>query len=423
MISSRQLLTLLVGAAVGAGGWMFGLKGARENALTGRSENVNQELSNTREELQLVRDENASLRSLAQGGGEVSVPQELIHAVEKDYGLRFYSNPVIHRIAAEELGYRVQAALESRLGPHGVEDREEAYRRIGWIAEEDDLLAQLVAARSVGAKGWFDEQLGEAWVTDQFDLKNVPDQATLLRLLVRVLLNQHFPPGVVYSGDDAERAREALHAGAAAGAEARFYSERARSIGFLKPEQSGLAEQLILALPVFLRGVISFPEDVGKPFTDTLFVKSQEEFGELLRDPPQTTFAVAYPKSERESSAMDLPSVEDEVFLNESGGYLGIRMWLEESEEVGTAEEIASEWVRDGYLLFGDGDKSMGVLWEIEFQKSTAAQAFLKVAEKRIDLMKQTKEERFLAAIKLSPKRIRFLNVASESTLSQLLHR
>ena len=145
-----------------------------------------------RDELAMLKRENDSLRSLAQGGGQVSVPRELVERAEKEFGLRFLSNPVVHRIASEELRDRIAAALESRFGPSGIDDRQEAYRQIGWLGNDDELLPQLTAIRAVGARGWFDEATGEAWVTDRFDVKNIPDQAALVRLLARVLLHQLF---------------------------------------------------------------------------------------------------------------------------------------------------------------------------------------------------------------------------------------
>ena len=145
------------------------------------------------------------------------MPQELIDRVEKEFALRFLSSPVVHRIAGEELRDRIGAAIESRFGPSGIDDRQESYKLIGWLRPGDDLLAQLTAVRAIGALGWFDDVTGEGWVTDRFELKNIPDQATLVRLLARILFHQNFPPPPAYPGDDAARAREALHQGAAAG--------------------------------------------------------------------------------------------------------------------------------------------------------------------------------------------------------------
>lgn len=420
MISEKQLLTLLIGAALGAGGWIY--RGQHSfGAGSASLEGLENQLRIAQEEIEMLSQENASLRSLAQGGGEVSVPQELISKVEKDYGLKFLSNPIVHRIASEELGYRIEAAMESRFGPQGVDDRQEAYQRIGWLGPSDKLLEQLVAVRSVGALAWFDEQVGEGWVTDKFDLKNVPDQAAMVRLLVRLLLNQHFPAPVSYQGDDAARAREALHAGAASGAESRFFADSARGIGFMPMNDNGAAERLMLSLPPFIQGLTMFPVVSGRALADTLYVKGEKTFSEAMRNPPQSTYQLAFPAEKDRGGSIELPKLDDEVFLTESAGYLGLRLWLEEMGDVGIAEEIAREWSRDGYALFADAEASSGLIWEIEFQTANATEQFAAEANQRMLAMKQRSNDRFFGVKRISDKRVRFLNTATPDTLTELL--
>ncbi len=420
MISDRQLLTLLIGAALGAGGWMMR---AEKTPISGSAslEGLENQLRIAQEEIEMLSQENASLRSLAQGGGEVSVPQELISKVEKDYGLKFLSNPVVHRVAGEELGYRIEAAMESRLGPQGVDDRQEAYQRIGWLRADDKLLDQLVAVRSVGALAWFDEQAGEGWVTDRFDLQNVPDQAAMLRLLVRILLNQHFSAPVTYPGDDAARARDALHAGAASGAESRFYADSARSIGFMPMNDNGAAERLMLSLPSFIQGITMFPIVSGRALAETLYVKGEKTFSEAMRNPPQRTYQLTFPAETARGGVMDLPKMDDEIYLTESAGYLGLRLWLEEMGDVGIAEEIARDWSRDRYALFADGETSSGLIWDVEFESEAAAEQFTAEANQRVISMKELSKDRFFGVKRISGKRVRFLNTASADTLSELL--
>lgn len=420
MISAKQILALLLGAALGAGGWLYRSSGSPAGS-SAPVEALENQLRIAEQENSMLAEENASLRSLAQGGGEVSVPQEMISLVEKDYGLKFLSNPVVHRVATEELGYRIEAALESRLGPQGMDDRQEAYQRIGWLKAGDQLLNQLVAVRSIGAVAWFDEQAGEAWVTDRFQLKNVPDQAAMLRVLVRILLNQHFPAPVSYPGDDAARAREALHAGAASGAASRFYADNARSIGFMPLSDNGPAERLILSLPAFIQGVTLFPVVSGRSLADTLYVKGADKFANAFRDPPQTTYGIVLPAEPTRGGKIALPEIKDEIFLTESAGYLGLRLWLEQMGDVGVAEELAREWARDGYHLFADGELSSGLIWDVEFQNEAAAEKFMQQASLRVEAMNEAAENRFLGVGRISPTSVRFLNVATPDTLSKLL--
>jgi hypothetical protein len=413
MISGKTLLPVLVGAAFGAAGWMYVPQGdGPGGGATAR------QLQDAENQIAMLERENASLRSLAQGGGEVAVPAEMIAQVEKDYGLSFLSSPVFHRVAAEELGYRIEAAFESRLGPQGVDDRQDAYRWIGWIGEGDDLLQQMVAVRSVGAVGWFDEVTGEAWVTDRFELKNVPDQAAMIRLLVRILLNQHFPPPSAYPGDDAARAREALHAGASSGAEARFYAASARGIGFMPMNDNSAAARLLLTLPEFIQGVSLFPAVEGKGLADTLYVRGVEKLADGLRNPPQNTFGVVLPGENGRGGKVGLPEISDEVYLAESAGYLGLRLWLSQLGDLGLAEEVARSWMKDGYVLFADGEMSSGLVWDVSFEDAGAAEAFANAA--RSMKGKLGREGRFLGVTVLSETVVRFFNVATEATAARL---
>ena len=411
MISGKVLLPVLVGAAIGAAGWMQGSRGGGSEALL-------DQLRIAEEQVAMLERENTSLRSLAQGGGEVAVPPEMIAKVEKDYGLTFLASPVFHRIAGEELAYRIEAAMESRYGPQGVDDRQEAYRRIGWLREEDGLLEQMVAVKSVGALGWFDEVTGEAWVTDRFDLKNVPDQAAMVRLLVRILLSQHFPPPAAYPGDDAARAREALHAGAASGAEARFYAASARGIGFMPMNDNSAAARLLLTLSEFVQGVSLFPAVEGKGLADTLYVKGAAEFADGMRKPPQNTLEIVLPGETGRGGEVTLPELSDEVFLNESAGYLGLRLWLSLTEDVGMAEEVSRAWVKDGYALFADGEMSSGVVWEVTLENKAAADTFAKVAQDLAEAMAE--EGRFLGTARVSETTVRFFNAATKETAAKL---
>src|SRR5690606_20281406 len=102
---------------------------------------------------EILTRENESLRSLAQGGGELAVPQELVSRVEKEFGLTFKSTPVVHRATTDELRDRISAGFESGFGPAGADYRQEAYTLIGWLLPDDKLLPQLTAVRSVGARG------------------------------------------------------------------------------------------------------------------------------------------------------------------------------------------------------------------------------------------------------------------------------
>lgn len=405
---------------MGLGGILQGLHW-RSVAASASSADVEARLRSANEEIAMLRRENESLRSLAQGGGELAVPRELIDRAEKEFGLRFRSSPVVHRIAGEELRDRVSASLESRFGPSGIDDRQEAFRLIGWLDADDHLLAQLTVVRAVGARGWFDDSTGEAWVTDRFETSSIPDQAALVRLLARILLHQNFPPPPAYPGDDAARAREALHQGAASGSEARFLAANARAIGFVQMKENAEVEQLLASLPSFIQGLTTFPVMEGKALADTLHVQGNETFQNVFRNPPQTTRAIVFPAEAPAAPApLALPETPEPPYLSESAGLLGLRLWLEPLGDAGEALEISSSWKNDRYLLLPDGQASSAVLWEIELDSPEAAARLEAAARRLTEAMAATRaDKRQLRIARPSPLRVRFLNAATTALLEK----
>jgi hypothetical protein len=158
----------------------------------------------------------------------------------------------------------------------------------------------------------------------------------------------------------------------------------------------------------------------GRAFADRYYVQGEKVFSEAMRNPPQTTYHLAFPAESSRGGTMDLPKSDDEIFLADSAGYLGLRLWLEEMGDVGVAEEVAREWSRDSYLLFADGETSSGLIWDVEFQNETAAEKFTAEANQRVQVMKDQSKDRFFSVRRISPQRVRFLNVATAETLTKL---
>jgi hypothetical protein len=335
---------------------------------------------------------------------------------------------VVHRIASEELRDRVAAAIESRFGPSGIDDRKEAYQWIGWLESGDDLLSQLTVVRTTGARGWFDDVTGEAWITDRFEDAAIPDQAAMLRLISRILLHQHFPPTAAYPGDDAARAREALHQGAAAGVEARFLAVNALKGGFMSMRSNVGVEQLFASMPPFIQGLTTFPVVEGKGYADSLHVQGGEKLLAALREPPLTTRKILQPAiADISAKRIEITGLPEEPYLSESAGQLGLRLWLERAGDVGMAHELSSCWAVDRYVLVPDGEASTAVLWEIELDSAEAAEKLQSVALELISAAANASEatkpggvvisedKRHLVVSRPRATAIRFINSATKT--------
>ena len=399
----QTILPWLLGAAIGAAGWMQGLQW-RSAAKATEGDESEAKIATLESEVALLKRENESLRSLAQGGGEVKVPQELIDFVEGALGSDFKSNPQIHRIAGEELRDRIIASIEARYGPHGLDSRQQAWALMGLLTQDDRFAPQLAATKSIGARSWFDEQSGEGWVTDRFDAQAVPDQAALIRALARILLHQQYPPAPGWPGDEAAICREALHHGAAMAVENRFLARQALGIGFTGLKDNAEARELMANLPAFVRGIATFPSALGLPRAERLM--DQEELMGALHKPPVIT-ADFFPDHETlEASPITLPETPGNMLLEESAGMLGLKLWLEPLGE--EFAKLAEGWRGDRYRLHATSDSDTHLIWDIRFDSEKSADAFAAAAADLVSSFAGTDEPPAIGAAATTPEGRKF---------------
>lgn len=423
-----KILPWLLGAALGAAGWIQGSHWRSTSPAAGDGE-LESKIVGLENEIALLKRENESLRSLAQGGGEVHVDPAMIDFTEEALGMDFKSNPQVHRVAGEELRDRIVASIEARYGPHGLDSRQQAWALMGLLTADDRFAPQLAATKAVGARSWFDEQSGEAWVTDRFDPQSVPDQAALIRALGRILLHQHYPPAPGWPGDEAAMAREALHHGAAMAAENRFLARQALATGFTGLQENPEARDLMESLPPFVRGLATFPSVLGLPRASRLM--DQEEFRGALHKPPAIT-ADFYPDHEgMEFNPPPLPETPGNALLVESAGMLGLKLWLDPLAE--DFPKLGDGWRGDQYRLFATSDVASHLVWEIRFDSAKTADTFLKAAGEMISALAgieqapaageitATPGNRFLALVRSSPDTVRFIHTADRPTAESLI--
>ena len=422
----QTILPCLLGAALGAAGWLqaYHWKSAAPAASNEEAEGRIVALEN---ENDLLRRENESLRSLAQGGGEVKVAPELVTYVEQALGLSFRSTPQIHRIAGEELQDRIVATIESRYGPHGLDSRQQAWVLMGLLAADDLFAPQIAATQSIGARSWFDNQSGEGWVTHRFDPQSVPDQAALIRCLVRILIYQNYPPPPGWPGDEAATSREALSHGTAIAIENQFLARQALATGFTGVKDSGAAE-LLDALSSYVRGLATFPSSRGVVRAGTLM--DQEEILAGLHRPPPITANFFDGHEELKPNPPELPAAKGNVLLEESLGMLGLRLWLEPLGE--EALPLADSWRGDRYRLSATSDEEVHLIWEIRLASPEAADSVLKSAlsnaaavagmaeDPAAGTVVETPENRFMAVYRSAPDRIRFIHAATKEAAASL---
>lgn len=371
----QTLLSLLVGTAVAAGGILQGLQW-KKAASAAVDDDLQGQITALENEVGILKRENDSLRSLAQGGGEISVPGDLVSFVETALGLSYRSSPVVHQIASEELRDRVTASIESRYPPNSLDHRQQAWALMGLLTPNDRFAPQLAAMRSLGARSWFDDQTGDGWVTNRFEETSVPDQSALVRVLGRILIHQNYPPSPGYPGDEAANAREALHHGAAMAVENRYLARQAVGLGFAGTQTDSGARDLLESLPVFVQGTATFPSLLGTPKAERLM--NQEKLPAALHNPPQST-SWFFPDGETLAMTKRVvPESEGTEVIEESAGMLGLQLWLQTIDPELAA--LARAWRGDRYLLTAKSDTALDLVWDIRLESEDSANQLLKLA-------------------------------------------
>jgi hypothetical protein len=418
----QTLLPCLLGAAVGAAGWMQALHWKSAAPAQGDDESSARIIA-LEDEVALLKRENESLRSLAQGGGDFKVEPELITFVEQALGLNFRSSPVIHQIAVEELRGRVQATIESRYDTHGLDSREQAWKLMGLLGAEDRFAPQFALTKSEGARSWFDEESGEGWVTNRFDPQSIPDQAAVVRTLVRILIHQNYPPGTGWPGDEIANSREALHHGTAIAIESRFLARQALATGFTGAQEDQGVRGLLDSLPAYVRGLATFPSSLGIRLASRLM--DQEEILSGLKRPPEFT-AAYFPAGEEieKPNPPALPDTPGNQLVEESAGMLGLTLWL---EPLGPeSAPIADGWRGDRYRLFATSDTDLHLVWDVRLDSERSADSFSEAARSMVSAMAGTEndpavgeitespEARFIAVARPAPDVVRFVNATSQ---------
>jgi hypothetical protein len=151
------------------------------------------------------------------------------------------------------------------------------------------------------------------------------------------------------------------------------------------------ASQLLLSLPPFIQGLSSFLGIEGKTYADQLLLKSRETLLGALRQPPQSTSDVMFLfEREKIDRRVVFPETPGEMVAEDSGGALGLRLWLNPLGDVQAARDLSEAWVHDFGRLFATDDRTHHLVWCIELRDEAATdqalQAFCALASAIADV-------------------------------------
>lgn len=189
-MSPGQTLGLLLALAGTSSGWLYHLSGGKSSKPVTFTES-GESVERIEERLIAVQKENATLRSLLQGGGDVPVSVALQSHIENTTKLSFEETPKVSKASIGELEELALEKLENQYRPGMLSGRSDLWAALGLITPGTDVAQQLAIAmierdRYIATKN-------EVLVSESVE----PDSYTLAKALAEhLLLKNHSLPKI-----------------------------------------------------------------------------------------------------------------------------------------------------------------------------------------------------------------------------------
>ncbi len=407
MSPEKTLFTLTI-AALSAAGFLYGdyWKKAGGN-LTGHLEakklrSQNTTLITKNDELQ---DEVAQLRSII-SEAPYPIPEDLIQFTEKDLGLVFLRAPHAKLSTLEERQNAAQRNLNSVYKQDGLALQERAWELLGLLPAAQNLESQWITIHTVGSQGIFDLKSGHILLAKNYQITDTSQSGLLIRLLVRQLLHQNYPPKFGKT-EDAWNAWNATFQGAAINTEARYLQRRAADPKSTEDEKLSPSERtredILQQLSPAIQGLANFPYLEGNQFILDRYIQSRNALREAFQNPPTQTLSLI--TSDKTPSTATEITFEDARGETNNIGALGLRLLLDLYLGMNSSSELSSTWRNDLFLLENDH-----LTWHLELNTQESAQKIFELFSRdALPTLKRVQENRNIE-VKAEGTRFTFTN-------------
>jgi len=241
-------------------------------------------VSTLQREIEVLKAENNTLKSMQETTGEISIPLEFYAFVEKNLSMSFPSH---HKVIKTDQDILVEAA-EYRWIEHfksgGINNRQYVFELLGIIPLNSQNYVQniveLETNPDTGRLGVYDVHAKELLLSKDFNINETAHQVELVRLLCIALLESNYPADKNLT-DDAFATRDSIIRGRAEMVAYRFLNikttEANPSLSIRIPQQTN---ELTKTLKLF--NVVQ-----GRSYIEQLTTKQREVFPELYQYIPQ----------------------------------------------------------------------------------------------------------------------------------------
>ncbi len=381
MESSHILYSLVTGASI-LGAVLYSNFASIGQADLEVSVDTINKMANLEAELEQLRNENVSLRELANAHGDIMVDREWIEFIEKDNGFEFQEAPQVIRGSADEMLKSGASAWLSNFTEVGMTDRDFTFTTIG-LVPQGKLAHQfgMVQSGPGTRRAMFDYERGCIIVAYDFDVKSLFDKQSLTQALAIALLEQNFKVEKALN-DDAWWARRMIIHGNALITKQAYQVASQRQFNMVGNSMNSPVSPQVLAealetfesLPYFVRIISASHRLYGRPFLEAIL-----QHCETRKEAIITAFQIAGSSQSimtgKETSKQQFkasPGAE----LSTSLGAIGIYLHASQSKLIKEPLTLIKDYESDQLEMLVKPDNSVEIHWRIQFSSQKSAQVF-----------------------------------------------
>ena len=327
---------------------------------------------------------------------EASYRSEIEKSVEKLRGLAFLKPVVYKQIPRTDL----PAVLSQKLAQQ-VPDREFASEgtaliALGLLPPGTDLKKTYLNLLGEQIGAFYDQHSEELYTFSGKSLTDSQNRVILAHELTHALEDQHFHlarlPLESQGNDDRSLAASALVEGDATLVMNQYMLANLSSAVLKDSLASAFTTDVrqLVAAPRFLRETLVFPYIKGQEFCQALYAHGGwKALADAFHHPPSSTSQILHPERFLSEPRQEPLQIEyrkvtvngQQPTANNVVGEFGLRQllanWLKDDSR---AAEMASDWVGDRYLVYGDA-MANSYVWRCAWSSEAAAKQFMAAAQ------------------------------------------
>ena len=386
-VSPSTLLASLIAMASVGGAVLHSKKISKQS--TG-SLTQQKQITALQEQIDKLQSENQTLKNLQESGTEITLPIAHFKFVEDNIGFTFPKHVIARRVDQDTMMEAVRYRYIKQFTMEGMNLREYAFHKLGFLPIGETLLPQIALAETVGAICLYDASSNELLLSAEYDEENPVHASSVIKHLAIALLEQNFPltkQQAVFLTDDAFHTRNGFIRGRSSSVAQRYSNINAfkkDADGHQKLAKPNLeAQEFFSSLPTLIRGLITFPAVHGKTYIEDIILNNDSVFPEIYLNMPKSSSTIFAKKMPLEETFRSQPQVAENEYLNTQLGQVHTMLYLKQLENspVDLHTKLTSDLIIVSQNITDPAKRNeYTISWTTHWKTSEAAKSFLQSA-------------------------------------------